>query len=103
MEPNRYDESIQLAGGRYVPVYKKLTNTKFWKEDRYYNTYPNIAEAARITAYAGQPAPAFGEVVRSYTITDALQSVIVQGVSVDDAVNEADKKIQAIYKKHGVI
>jgi len=27
----------------------------------------------------------------------------VQGVSVDDAVNEADKKIQAIYKKHGVI
>ena len=44
-----------------------------------------------------------GEVLRSYTLADAIQSVIVQGVSVEDAVNEADKKIQAIYKKHGVI
>jgi hypothetical protein len=42
-------------------------------------------------------------VLRNYVIADALQSVIVQGVSVDNAVNEADKKIQAIYKKHGFI
>ena len=103
MEPNRYDEFIQMAAGRYVPVYKKLTNTKFWKEDRYYHTYPGLAETGRIMAYAGQPTPAFGEVLRSYAIPDALQSVIVQGLSVDDAVNEADKKIQAIYKKHGFI
>jgi multiple sugar transport system substrate-binding protein len=103
MEPNRYDEFIQLAAGRYVPVYKKLTNTKFWKENRYYNTYPGLAESGRIMSYAGQPTAAFGEVLRSYALADAIQSVIVQGVSVDTAVNEADKKIQAIYKKHGFI
>jgi len=103
MEPNRYDEFIQMAAGRYVPVYKKLTNTKFWKESKFYHTYPGLAETGRIMAYAGQPTAAFGEVLRNYLIPDALQSVIVQGVSVDNAVNEADKKIQAIYKKHGFI
>ncbi len=103
MEPNRYEEFIKEAAGRYVPVYKKLTNTKFWKEDKFYHTYPALAESGRIMAYAGQPTAAFGEVLRSYALADAIQAVIVQGVSVDNAVNEADKKIQAIYKKHGVI
>lgn len=103
MEPNRYDEFIQMAAGRYVPIYEKLTNTKFWKENRYYNTYPGIAGSGRIIAYAGQLTAAFGEMLRDYVLADALQSVIIQGVSVDNAVNEADKKIQAIYKKHGFI
>ncbi|HWT80259.1 MAG TPA: extracellular solute-binding protein, partial [Candidatus Methylomirabilis sp.] len=44
MEPNRYEEFIQMAAGRYVPIYKKLTNTKFWKEDKFYHTYPGLAE-----------------------------------------------------------
>jgi multiple sugar transport system substrate-binding protein len=103
MEPDRYDEFIQLAAGRYVPIYKKLTNTKFWKENRYYNTYPGLTETGRIMAYPGQPTSAFGEVLHDFLIADALQSVLVQGVSVDDAVNAADKKIQAIYRKHGFI
>ncbi|HEX7513952.1 MAG TPA: extracellular solute-binding protein, partial [Candidatus Methylomirabilis sp.] len=103
MEPNRYDEFIQIAAGRYVPVYKKLTNTKFWKESKFYHTYPGLAETGRIMAFAGQPTAAFGEVLRNYVIADALQSVIVQGVSVDNAVNEEDKRIQTIYKKHGFI
>jgi hypothetical protein len=42
-------------------------------------------------------------VLRGYVLADAIQSVIIQGVSVDDAVNAADRKIQAIYKKHGFI
>jgi len=103
MEPNRYDEFIQMAAGRYVPVYKKLTNTKFWKENRHYHTFPGLAESGRIMAYPGQPTAAFGEVLRDYVLADSLQSVIIQGVSVDDAVNAADKKIQATYKKHGFI
>jgi multiple sugar transport system substrate-binding protein len=103
MEPDRYDGFIQMAAGRYVPVFKKLTNTKFWKESKFYHTYPGLAETGRIMAFAGQPTAAFGEVLRGYILADALQAVIVQGVSVDNAVNEADKKIQAIYKKHGFI
>jgi multiple sugar transport system substrate-binding protein len=103
MEPDRYDGFIQMAAGRYVPVFKKLTNTKFWKESKFYHTYPGLAETGRILAFAGQPTAAFGEVMRGYILADALQAVIVQGVSVDNAVNEADKKIQAIYKKHGFI
>lgn len=103
LEPGRYDEFIQMAAGRYVPIYKNLTNSRFWKENRNYHTYPGIVETGRIMAYAGQPTAAFGEVLRGFVIADALQSVIVQGVSVDDAVNAADRKIQAIYKKHGFI
>ena len=54
-------------------------------------------------AYPGQPHPAFGEVLRNYVLADCIQAIIVQGQSVDDAVNDADKKIQAIYKKNGMI
>jgi multiple sugar transport system substrate-binding protein len=100
IDPDHYSKFINLAAGRYVPIFKKLTDTKFWKEDPYYHTYPNMAETGRIMAYAGQPTGAFGEVMRQYILTDAIQGVIVQGQSVDDAVNAADKKIQAIYAKH---
>ncbi|HEX9015600.1 MAG TPA: extracellular solute-binding protein [Chloroflexota bacterium] len=103
LEPERYNTYITGAAGRYVPVYKKLTDTNFWKTDPYYNTFPAIAETGRIMAYPGQPHPAFGEVLRNYVLADCIQAVIVQGQSVDDAVNEADKKIQAIYKKNGLI
>ncbi len=103
MEPERYDGFIQEAAGRYVPVYKKLTVTKFWKENKYYHTFPGLAESGRIMAYPGQPTAAFGEVLRDYVLADAIQSVIVQGVSIDQAVTTADKKIQAAYKKHGFI
>ena len=103
MDPAQYGKYIDLAAGRYVPIYKKMTDTQFWKTDPYYNTYPNIADTGRIMAYAGQPTPAFGEVMRGYIITDCIQAIIVQGQSVDAAVNAADQKIQAIYKKHGVI
>lgn len=103
MEPDRYAQYIEVAGGRYVPVYKKLTDNKFWKEDRYYKTYPGIAESGRIMAYPGQPTAAFGEVLRGYILPDTLQAVIVTGQSVDQAVEAADKKIQEIYKKHGFI
>lgn len=103
MEPERYAAYIEVAAGRYVPIYKKLTDNKFWKEDRYYNTYPQIAETGRIMAYPGQPTAAFGEVLRAYVLPDAMQAILVQDQSVDDAVNAADEKIQAIYKKHGFI
>lgn len=103
MDPERYNTFIVAAGGRYVPVYKKLTDTPFWKSDPYYNTFPGIASTGRIMAYPGQPHPAFGEVLRNYVLADCIQAVIVQGQSVDDAVNDADKKIQAIYKKNGMI
>ena len=103
VDPGYYNKFIEMAGGRYVPVYKKLTDTPFWKQDPYYNTFPGIAESGRIMAYPGQPHPAFGEVLRNYVIADCIQSVIVQGQSVDDAVNAADQKIQAIYKKHGIV
>jgi len=103
LEPTRYDSFIQEAAGRYVPVYKKLTNTKFWKENKYYHTFPAMAETGRIMAYPGQPTAAFGEVLRGYVLADAIQAVIVQGASIEEAVGAADKKIQAIYKKHGFI
>ena len=86
-----------------MPVYKKLTNTKFWKENKYYHTFPAMAETGRIMAYPGQPTAAFGEVLRGYVLADAIQAVIVQGASIEEAVGAADKKIQAIYKKHGFI
>ncbi len=103
MEPERYNQFIVAAGGRYVPIYKKLTDTPFWKQDPYYSSFPGMAETGRIMAYPGQPHPAFGEVLRNYVIADCVQAIIVQGQSVDDAVNDADKKIQAIYKKNGMI
>ncbi|MCL4371687.1 MAG: sugar ABC transporter substrate-binding protein [Chloroflexi bacterium] len=103
MDPDHYSKFIDMAAGRYVPIYKKLTDTKFWKEDPYYHTYPNMAETGRIMAYTGQPTGAFGEVMRQYVLTDAIQAVIVQGQSVDEAINAADKKIQEIYKKNGMI
>src|SRR5262249_19236114 len=65
MQPANYDKIIQSTGGRWVPVYKRLFDSPFWREKPDFKHFINMAETGVPVSYAGAPTPAAGEVLNT--------------------------------------
>ena len=60
MQPANYDKIVQSTGGRWVPVYKRLFDSPFWKEKPAFKHFIQMAETGVPVSYAGSPTPAAG-------------------------------------------
>src|SRR6266704_2608506 len=81
-----------------VPLFKSLINHEYW------NTPDGkvIAETVKLGRPVGWPGPttpAAAEVVSSNVLTDMMTRVIVDKVTPEKAVEEADKRIKEIYDR----
>ena len=81
-----------------VPLFKSLINHEYW------NTADGkvIAETVKLGRPVGWPGPttpAAAEVVSSNVLTDMMTRVIVDKVTPEKAVEEADKRIKEIYDR----
>ena len=47
MQPANYDKIVQSTGGRWVPVYKRLFDSPFWKEKPVFKHFIQMAETGR--------------------------------------------------------
>src|SRR5207245_1291328 len=79
MQPANYDKIIQSTGGRWVPVYKRLFDSPFWREKPEFRHFINMAETGVPVSYAGAPTPAAGEVLNTHVIPKMIQRVLVDG------------------------
>ena len=52
MQPANYDKIIQSTGGRWVPVYKRLFDSPFWKEKPAFKHFIKMAETGVPVSYA---------------------------------------------------
>ena len=66
MQPANYDKIVQSTGGRWVPVYKRLFDSPFWKEKPAFKHFIRMAETGVPVSYAGSPTPAAGEVLNTH-------------------------------------
>ncbi len=55
MQPANYDKIVQSTGGRWVPVYKRLFDSPFWKEKPVFKHFTQMAEQGVPLSYAGTP------------------------------------------------
>ncbi len=78
MQPANYDKIIQSTGGRWVPVYKRLFDSPFWKEKPAFAHFIKMAETGVPVSYAGSPTPAAGEVLNTHVIPKMIQRVLVE-------------------------
>jgi len=97
MQPVNYDKIIQSTGGRWVPVYKRLFDSPFWREKPEFKHFINMAETGVPVSYAGAPTPAAGEVLNTHVIPKMIQRVLVDNWEPAKALDECDKRIVEIY------
>ena len=100
MQPANYDKIIQSTGGRWVPVYKRLFESPFWKEKPAFAHFIKMAETGVAVSYAGSPTPAAGEVLNTHVIPKMIQRVLVENWEAAKALDECQKKIAEIYVRH---
>ncbi len=85
-------EWVQTAGFQVVPVYPELAENEFWQSDAG-QTFIETPQYYLFLGAAGKFSPAAGAVYNSRILTDALESVVVSGTSVEDALANLNSEI----------
>lgn len=99
MDATLYQGWVEQAGAQIQPVYAKLVDHPFWA-DPYRK--PFIEAGAKYGAYEGWPGPASaasGEVFGTYVLGDAIIKVLIDGWTVDRALDWGAQKIAEIYER----
>ena len=81
-----------------VPFFKNLINDEYWNN----SDGKIIAETVKLGRPVGWPGPttpAAAEVISSNVLTDMMTRVIVDKVTPEKAIEEADKRIKEIYER----
>jgi multiple sugar transport system substrate-binding protein len=82
-----------------MPVYVKSRQDKAWTDDPINKVFLDQSSAQQQFGYPGFPTGAHGELQNLRIISKTLQRIVVDKVSVEQAVKETDEFIQAHLKK----
>ena len=88
-------EWVETAGFQVVPVYPDLAEAEFWQSDAG-QIFIETPQYYLFLGAQGPFTPTAGEVFNSRLLTDALESVIVNGTSIDDALTELETQISDV-------
>ena len=81
-----------------VPPYKNLINHEYWNNADG-KVITETVKLGRPVGWPGPTTPAAAEVISSNVLTDMMTRVIVDKVTPEKAVEEADKRIKEIYDR----
>jgi multiple sugar transport system substrate-binding protein len=81
-----------------VPLFKNLLNNDYWNNADG-KVIVETVKLARPVGWPGPTTPAAAEVISSNVLTDMMTRVIVDKVTPEKAVEEADKRIKEIYDR----
>lgn len=96
-EPDRYAGVIEAIGGRWVPIYPRLTQEMpLFTETPAFANFHDMAASGLIDGHAGPPTPLSAEVYNAKIVSESLQRVLVDGEGVEDAVAWAQSEIEAL-------
>ncbi len=99
-DPAHYKAVVEKVGGRWVPVYPAMVKTiSLFADNPAYAQFDVLARTSIIDGYAGPPNALSGKVFDATILTKALQKVLVDGVSVADAVTWGQAQIEELAKK----
>ena len=98
IQPANYEKIIEAGHNRFSPIYKNMMNQPLWAKPAY-KEYKEVMKNARISAYAGPPNPALGEVNNTWIVSHMLQEVVNGTKPPQTAMNDAYEQMVTIYKK----
>jgi multiple sugar transport system substrate-binding protein len=98
-QPDHYKAVVEKVGGRWWPVYPGMVKSiSLFADNPAYAQFDTLARTSIIDGYAGPPNALSGKVWDATILTKALQKVLVDGMSVDDAVKWGQAQIEALAK-----
>jgi multiple sugar transport system substrate-binding protein len=100
LQPANYDKIVQSTGGRWVPVYKRLFDSAFWKEKPVFKHFIQMVEQGVPISYAGSPTPAAYEVLNTNLIPKMVQRVLVENWPAEKAAEETHRAVAEVYARH---
>jgi len=100
MQPERYASFVEQAGGRTVPIFRRLTKRKFWRDHPVFNEFIKMPDYAYPVCAKSPLTPAVSEVMNSYLIPDMAHEVLLRGVPAEEAAAKAQKRAQDIFDRH---
>ncbi len=97
MQPDKLQAVYEKVGGRWYPVYKELSNAKWWKDRPYFDEFPKILESARAAWYPAVATPKLLSQLSSAgqrrIYSEMVQDVVVNNKSPEDAAKAAQEKM----------
>lgn len=97
MSPDNLRQYTESALGQAAPVYNRIAELPYWQQNE---NFKAILENARISVLPSDPGPmtaAAAEVYARHIFTDMCSRVIVGGLTPEEALAEATKRIEEIY------
>ena len=100
-QPEHYRVVIEKVGGRWAPIYPAdaRARCRCSPTTRRSATSATMAENGFMDGYAGPPNVLAGRVFDANILTKVLQKVLVDRISVDDAVGWGQKQIEELAKR----
>jgi multiple sugar transport system substrate-binding protein len=96
-EPARYREVIEKVGGRWAPIFPQmLSEIPLFAGNPAFANFREMASQGFVDGHAGPPNTLSGRVYDANVLTRALQRVLVDRASVNDAVGWAQAQIEAL-------
>ena len=97
-DEQRFEEYLKASTGQAGPVYKGRVDHSYWKSDPNFEAMvQNILRSVNL-GHPGPMTPAAAEVQGQKILTDMAGRVVVGGLSPDQALKEAHKRVEEIYK-----
>lgn len=100
-QAKQMDEYTTAMTGQAAPLYNNQTKLPLWSSHENLKAFLKNGEYSRMPGYPGPVTPGAAEVRAQHILTDMASSVL-QNTSVDDAIKNAHKKIEKIYKDLGI-
>ncbi len=99
IQPEITGNYLKAAGGRFLPVHKLVWKDPFWtdKSDRHISTAAKPITMGQTRLFYTAQNPAYSTVVKENIWGKALRKVVVDGISPQQAADEAIARLQEIF------
>lgn len=97
-DPKRQGEIVAAAGTNYMPMYKDLAKEPIWQDP----TNKLLIDQLATTNAVGWPGPTTDwalEAWRQHSMAEMVNKVLVEGKSIDQAIQETEAKLTKIYEQ----
>ncbi len=101
MGPDRYAKVLDAVPGRWVPAFRGMLDTDFWRTGEF-SQLARIAINARTRAYPVGAASWRDHVENTFVLSDMLHRVCVEGIDTAEAVGWAQIRCEAAYRRLGI-
>ncbi|MEO1019865.1 MAG: extracellular solute-binding protein, partial [Pseudomonadota bacterium] len=101
LDQKNYSDFIIQAGGRYFPVYTKMTEDPFWTEKPVFKDLLKTVAEGHTLFWPGKNSQGIYEVTTQTVVQKELQNVLVNGKDPDAAVADVQEEMIQIFQRLG--